>query len=53
MKNLGAKNAALYRELRRSYQENGEEQALDKAHALLEGAEVGDEFVPLLHGGVA
>jgi hypothetical protein len=29
VKNLGAKNAALYRELRRSYQENGEEQALD------------------------
>ena len=37
VKNLGAKNAALYRDLRRSYQEQGDEDALDKARALLEG----------------
>jgi tryptophanyl-tRNA synthetase len=36
VKNLGSKNAALYRELRRSYQEKGSTEALDKAHALLE-----------------
>jgi tryptophanyl-tRNA synthetase len=37
VKNLGTKNAALYRELRRSYQEQGVEDALGKARALLEG----------------
>jgi tryptophanyl-tRNA synthetase len=37
VKNLGAKKAALYRELRRSYQERGEQGSLDKARALLEG----------------
>lgn len=37
VKNLGAKNAALYRELRKRYQERGEEEALGKARALLEG----------------
>jgi tryptophanyl-tRNA synthetase len=36
VKNLGAKNAALYRNLRRAYQEQGEEEALQKARALLE-----------------
>jgi len=37
VKNLGAKKAALYRDLRRGYQERGEEHALAKARALLEG----------------
>ena len=37
IKNLGAKNAGLYRELRRSYQEQGDEAALARARALLEG----------------
>ncbi len=37
VKNLGAKNAALYRDLRRSYQEKGDEEALVRANALLEG----------------
>ena len=37
VKNLGAKNAALYRELRKSYQERGEEESLARARALLEG----------------
>jgi tryptophanyl-tRNA synthetase len=37
VKNLGAKNAALYRDLRKAYQEKGEEQALTTAHALLDG----------------
>ena len=37
VKNLGAKNAAIYRELRKSYQERGEEESLAKARALLEG----------------
>lgn len=32
---LGARNAQLYRELRRSYQEQGDLEALDKARALL------------------
>jgi tryptophanyl-tRNA synthetase len=37
VKNLGAKKAALYRDLRRNYQERGEEQSLGRARALLEG----------------
>jgi tryptophanyl-tRNA synthetase len=37
IKNLGSKNAALYRDLRKSYQEQGDEGALTKAHALLDG----------------
>jgi tryptophanyl-tRNA synthetase len=37
VKNLGAKNAAIYRDLRKSYQEQGDEAALTKAHALLDG----------------
>jgi tryptophanyl-tRNA synthetase len=36
IKNLGSKNAALYRSLRRSYQEKGEAEALLKARALVE-----------------
>jgi tryptophanyl-tRNA synthetase len=37
VKNLGAKNAALYRDLRKSYQEKGDEEALVRANTLLEG----------------
>jgi len=37
IKNLGSKNAALYRDLRKGYQEQGQEDALVKAHALLDG----------------
>jgi tryptophanyl-tRNA synthetase len=37
VKNLGAKNAAVYRGLRRNYQEKGDEDALVRANALLEG----------------
>jgi tryptophanyl-tRNA synthetase len=37
VKSLGSKKAALYRELRKSYQERGEEVSLTRAHALLEG----------------
>jgi tryptophanyl-tRNA synthetase len=37
VKNLGSKNAALYRELRKSYQEQGDGEALTRAQALLGG----------------
>jgi tryptophanyl-tRNA synthetase len=37
IKNLGSKNAAIYRDLRKAYQEQGHEDALTKAHALLDG----------------
>jgi tryptophanyl-tRNA synthetase len=37
VKNLGSKNAALYRTLRRAYQEQGLADALEQARALLEG----------------
>ncbi len=37
IKNLGARNASLYRELRRRYQEEGAAQALDRARTLLDG----------------
>jgi tryptophanyl-tRNA synthetase len=37
VKNLGARNAAIYRELRKGYQEQGQEDALSRAHALLDG----------------
>jgi tryptophanyl-tRNA synthetase len=37
VKNLGSKNAALYRELRRAYQEKGDAESLERAHALLDG----------------
>lgn len=36
IKKMGKKNARLYHELRRSYQEQGESQALERARALLE-----------------
>jgi tryptophanyl-tRNA synthetase len=36
VKKMGKKNARLYHELRRNYQEQGEAQALEKARALLE-----------------
>lgn len=34
---MGKKNAKLYRELRKRYQEQGDQEALETAHALLEG----------------
>ncbi len=37
IKNLGSKNAALYRELRKAYQEHGRPEALVRAHTLLDG----------------
>jgi tryptophanyl-tRNA synthetase len=37
IKNLGSKNAAIYRELRKSYQEQGHADALVRAHTLLDG----------------
>jgi len=37
LKRLGGKNAELYRELRRAYQEAGDESALERAAALLDG----------------
>ena len=37
VKNLGTRNANLYRELRRRYQEEGAADALDRAHAMLDG----------------
>ena len=37
IKHLGSKNAHLYRDLRRSYQEQGNERALETASALLDG----------------
>ncbi|MGD8514069.1 MAG: tryptophan--tRNA ligase [Granulosicoccaceae bacterium] len=36
MKKMGKKNAKLYRELRRRYQEQGDHEAIETAHALLE-----------------
>jgi tryptophanyl-tRNA synthetase len=37
VKNLGSKNATIYRELSKGYQEQGDAEALVKAHALLDG----------------
>jgi tryptophanyl-tRNA synthetase len=37
VKKMGKKNARLYNDLRRRYQEQGEHEALDVAHALLQG----------------
>jgi len=37
IKNLGARKASLYRELRRRYQEEGAAEALDRARTLLDG----------------
>jgi tryptophanyl-tRNA synthetase len=37
IKNLGSRNASLYRELRKGYQEQGNTEAVARAHALLEG----------------
>jgi tryptophanyl-tRNA synthetase len=37
VKNLGSKNATIYRELRKGYQEQGDAEALVKGHALLDG----------------
>ncbi len=37
IKSLGSRNAAIYRQLRRAYQEQGDTEALDKAQSLLDG----------------
>ncbi len=37
VKNLGSRNAAIYRDLRKAYQEQGDAEALTRAHALLDG----------------
>jgi len=37
VKNLGSRNAAIYRDLRKAYQEHGDAEALTRAHALLDG----------------
>lgn len=37
MKKMGKKNAKIYKKYRKAYQEQGTEQALEAAHALLEG----------------
>jgi tryptophanyl-tRNA synthetase len=37
LKSLGSRNSTRYKELRRLYQEQGEQQSLEKARALLEG----------------
>jgi tryptophanyl-tRNA synthetase len=37
VKNLGSRNAAVYRDLRKSYQEQGNADVLAQAHALLDG----------------
>ena len=37
IRNLGSRNAAIYRDLRKAYQEQGDTAALTKAHALLDG----------------
>jgi tryptophanyl-tRNA synthetase len=37
VKNLGSKNATLYGELRRRFQEQGDQEAIERAHRLLEG----------------
>jgi tryptophanyl-tRNA synthetase len=37
VKNLGSRNAAIYRDLRKAYQEQGDAEALTRAHTLLDG----------------
>lgn len=55
-KKMGKKNSRLYHELRRSYQEQGDEAALEKARALIESQQnisIGDRerLVGYLEGG--
>jgi tryptophanyl-tRNA synthetase len=55
-KKMGKKNSRLYHDLRRSYQEQGEEAALEKARALIESQQnisIGDRerLVGYLEGG--
>lgn len=55
-KKMGKKNNRLYHELRRSYQEQGDEQALEKARALIESQQnisIGDRerLMGYLEGG--
>jgi len=53
---MGKKNNRLYQELRKNYQEQGDGQALEKAHALIEGQQnisIGDRerLIGYLEGG--
>ena len=53
---MGKKNNRLYQELRKNYQEQGDAQALEKAHALIEGQQnisIGDRerLIGYLEGG--
>lgn len=56
IKKLGSKRGALYQEMRNAYQQNGDEEALDAAHALIEeqqGMSMGDKerLLGYLEGG--
>jgi tryptophanyl-tRNA synthetase len=56
IKKLGSKRAALYEEMREAYQENGDEEALDAARAMIEeqqGMSMGDKerLLGYLEGG--
>jgi tryptophanyl-tRNA synthetase len=55
-KKMGKKNNRLYQDLRKNYQEQGDGQALEKAHALIEGQQnisIGDRerLIGYLEGG--
>ncbi len=55
-KKMGKKNNRLYHELRKNYQEQGDGQALEKAHAMIEGQQnisIGDRerLIGYLEGG--
>ncbi|MBI2970003.1 MAG: tryptophan--tRNA ligase [Gammaproteobacteria bacterium] len=56
MKKMGKKNGQLYADLKRSYQEQGDQQALEKAKALIDGQKrmsIGDRerLIGYLEGG--
>ncbi|MEI8363328.1 MAG: tryptophan--tRNA ligase [Betaproteobacteria bacterium] len=56
IKKLGSKRSALYQEMRKAYQENGDEEALDSARAMIEeqqGMSMGDKerLLGYLEGG--
>lgn len=56
IKKLGSKRAAVYEEMRNAYQQSGDEEALDSAHALIEeqqGMSMGDKerLLGYLEGG--
>lgn len=56
IKKLGSKRGALYEEMRNAYQQNGDEEALESAHAMIEeqqGMSMGDKerLLGYLEGG--